>query len=77
MKHYPVILVDTGLLVAFYDSADRHHAQVVEFFANCIRLSSFSFANQGKCGPVPWIGISFHGGEHRLPQCLGFVRGFL
>lgn len=35
MTCYPTILVDTGLLVAFYDSADRHHAQVVEFFASC------------------------------------------
>lgn len=29
------ILVDTGLMVAFYDSADRHHDAVVEFFSTC------------------------------------------
>lgn len=29
------ILIDTGLMVAFYDSADRHHDAVVKFFATC------------------------------------------
>lgn len=35
MKHNPAILVDTGLLVAFYDSADRYHDAVVQFYASC------------------------------------------
>ncbi|HHP7245279.1 MAG TPA: type II toxin-antitoxin system VapC family toxin [Elainellaceae cyanobacterium] len=35
MTNPPIILVDTGLLVAFYDSADRYHGQVVNFFAEC------------------------------------------
>jgi predicted nucleic acid-binding protein len=35
MTDYPLILVDTGLLVAFYDSADQYHTQVVKFFASC------------------------------------------
>lgn len=32
------ILVDTGLLVAFYDQADPFHAQVQAFFADCTGL---------------------------------------
>jgi uncharacterized protein len=35
MIYHPTILVDTGLLVAFYDAADSHHDRVVEFFAKC------------------------------------------
>jgi uncharacterized protein len=35
MNYHPIILVDTVLLVAFYDSADQYHVQVVEFFGNC------------------------------------------
>lgn len=35
MSTYSEILVDTGLLVAFYDEADRYHDAVVSFFGNC------------------------------------------
>lgn len=35
MTYYPVILVDSSLLIAFYNSADSYHAQVVDFFTNC------------------------------------------
>ena len=35
MNSYPQILVDTGLLVAFYDAADQYHEAVVQFFATC------------------------------------------
>lgn len=35
MTYHPAILIDTGLLVAFYDSADSHHDRVVEFFGKC------------------------------------------
>lgn len=33
--YYPLILVDTGIMVAFYNRADRYHQQVVQFFSNC------------------------------------------
>jgi predicted nucleic acid-binding protein len=35
MKNCPVILVDTGIIVAFYDSKDKYHQQVLQFFASC------------------------------------------
>lgn len=34
-NYYPRLLVDTGVLVAFYNVKDRYHDQVVQFFANC------------------------------------------
>jgi predicted nucleic acid-binding protein len=34
MTYYPTILVDTGLLVAFYDSADSHHQLCLRLHAN-------------------------------------------
>ena len=33
--YYPFILVDTGIMVAFYNGKDRYHQQVVEFFGLC------------------------------------------
>jgi hypothetical protein len=44
MTYYPLILVDTGLLVAFYDSADQYHTQVLEFFASCTSILPASFS---------------------------------
>lgn len=35
MNSYPHILVDTGIIVAFYDKNDLYHEQVVNFFATC------------------------------------------
>jgi hypothetical protein len=35
MIYYPTVLIDTGLLVAFYDAADPYHPSVLEFFATC------------------------------------------
>jgi uncharacterized protein len=34
-QNYPFILIDTGVIVAFYNKKDRYHQQVVDFFANC------------------------------------------
>lgn len=35
MTYYPLILIDTGLLVAFYNRSDRYHFQVYSFFEGC------------------------------------------
>jgi uncharacterized protein len=35
MTHYPIILVDTSILVAYYDATDEYHTQIISFFANC------------------------------------------
>lgn len=35
MTYHPVILVDTSLLVAYYDAGDEYHASVRNFFASC------------------------------------------
>ncbi len=35
MSEYASVLVDTGLMVAFYDASDRHHESVVHFFSGC------------------------------------------
>ena len=35
MSEYASVLIDTGLMVAFYDVSDRHHTSVVEFFSGC------------------------------------------
>jgi predicted nucleic acid-binding protein len=35
MTYHPVILIDTSVLVAYYDSTDEYHRQVRSFFANC------------------------------------------
>jgi predicted nucleic acid-binding protein len=35
MNNYPQILIDTGILVAFYDRKDEYHQQSLSFFSNC------------------------------------------
>ena len=35
MTYYPVILVDSSLLVAYYNAGDRYHSQVRDFLADC------------------------------------------
>lgn len=35
MNNYPLILIDSGIIVAFYDVKDRYHQQVIEFFSIC------------------------------------------
>jgi hypothetical protein len=35
MNNYPVILIDTGIIVAFYDRKDKYHQQVGNFFGVC------------------------------------------
>ena len=36
MNNYPQILIDTGILVAFYDRKDEYHQQSLSFFSTCI-----------------------------------------
>lgn len=35
MTYYPVILLDTSILVAYYDATDEYHSQVRDFFVTC------------------------------------------
>ncbi|MBD2134629.1 PIN domain-containing protein [Sphaerospermopsis sp. FACHB-1094] len=34
-NNYPLILIDTGILVAFYDRKDKYHQKVINFFSTC------------------------------------------
>ncbi|MBD2465187.1 PIN domain-containing protein [Oscillatoria sp. FACHB-1407] len=52
MTYRPKILVDTGLLVAFYDSADSYHDRVVEFFSTC---TSQLITTEGCITEVMWL----------------------
>ncbi|MCC5603637.1 type II toxin-antitoxin system VapC family toxin [Nostoc favosum] len=52
MTYHSTILVDRGLLVAFYDSADSHHNRVVEFFAGC---TSRLMTSEGCVTEVMWL----------------------
>lgn len=52
MDYYKKILVDTGLLVAFYDSADKYHPQVVNFFSSC---TSYLVTTVGCVTEVMWL----------------------
>ena len=36
MTYHPVIIVDSGILVAYYSSTDDYHQQVQVFFERCI-----------------------------------------
>lgn len=35
MSRHARVLIDTGVIVAFYDAADRYHEAVVQFLAGC------------------------------------------
>jgi len=35
MTYHPVIIVDSGILVAYYSVKDRYHQQVRVFFERC------------------------------------------
>jgi predicted nucleic acid-binding protein len=35
MTYYPLILADSGFLLAYYSARDRYHQQVRRFFENC------------------------------------------
>lgn len=52
MTFHPTILVDTGLMVAFYDLTDPQHQRVVEFFAGC---TSRLLTTEGCITEVMWL----------------------
>lgn len=52
MTYYPRILVDTGLMVAFYDRADPYHDRVVNFFNQC---TSQLITTEGCITEVMWL----------------------
>jgi predicted nucleic acid-binding protein len=52
MTYHPTILVDTGLLVAFYDLADSYHQRVVDFFASS---TSRLLTTEGCVTEVMWL----------------------
>jgi len=35
MNNYPQALIDTGIIVAFYDRKDDYHQQALKFFSTC------------------------------------------
>ncbi len=35
MSYYPEIIVDSSLLIAFYNKTDNYHVQVHDFFGDC------------------------------------------
>ncbi|MFM7190716.1 MAG: type II toxin-antitoxin system VapC family toxin [Microcystaceae cyanobacterium] len=35
MIYYPTILIDTGMIVAFYNEDDRYHQRVIDFLNDC------------------------------------------
>ena len=50
MNDYPVILIDTGIIVAFYDSKDKYHEQIL-IFIDVIekkRLIEYFFLNNAR-----------------------------
>lgn len=34
-SYYPKMLVDSGVLIAFYNEEDKYHNQIIEFFSGC------------------------------------------
>jgi len=40
MNNYPLILIDTGILVAFYDRKDEYHQQSLSFLVTVPANSS-------------------------------------
>jgi predicted nucleic acid-binding protein len=35
MNNHRLILIDTGIIVAFYDRKDKYHQQALNFFSTC------------------------------------------
>lgn len=52
MTYHPIILVDTSILVAFYNKSDSYHVPVCNFFASC---SSELLTSVGCVTEVMWL----------------------
>ncbi len=52
MTYYPIVLVDSGVLIAYYSTQDKYHQFVQRFYENC---TSKLVATQPICTEVMWL----------------------
>jgi hypothetical protein len=52
MSYYPLILVDSGFLLAYYSARDRYHQPVKQFFETC---TSTLMTTSPICTEVMWL----------------------
>lgn len=52
MTYHPLILIDSGILFAYYSARDNHHASVSAFFEHC---TSILLTTPGCITEVMWL----------------------